>query len=237
MYQGEVSVIQESLPSFLHTAELLSIRGLTDNSTDTRPQQQQQHAQPTQLQQHIIQTQDQNLLQKSITTAESVYLTLPSNSTIVHQPGKLITTQPQQGQIINKTIIKPVEILQQVSTASGQSIVTPVTTQTLTAKIQTTQTDYSDLNQQLKRKKIKLHQSSDGDIYETTETTYTVAKAESDDNQMTGDEQTVEEEYQEAASMKMEIQEYIDASQINDPLNSSNAGSTTYIQGEFEEKM
>lgn len=31
MYQGEVNIEQESLPTFLHTAEMLSIQGLTDD--------------------------------------------------------------------------------------------------------------------------------------------------------------------------------------------------------------
>ncbi|XP_055680452.1 zinc finger protein 131 isoform X4 [Lutzomyia longipalpis] len=32
IYQGEVNVVQESLPSFLHTAELLSVQGLTEGA-------------------------------------------------------------------------------------------------------------------------------------------------------------------------------------------------------------
>uniref|UniRef100_A0A1L8DAG9 Putative broad-complex core protein isoform 1/2/3/4/5-like isoform x2 n=1 Tax=Nyssomyia neivai TaxID=330878 RepID=A0A1L8DAG9_9DIPT len=32
IYQGEVNVVQESLPSFLHTAELLSVQGLTEGT-------------------------------------------------------------------------------------------------------------------------------------------------------------------------------------------------------------
>lgn len=34
IYQGEVNVVQESLPSFLHTAELLSVQGLTEGNTE-----------------------------------------------------------------------------------------------------------------------------------------------------------------------------------------------------------
>uniref|UniRef100_A0AAG5DX97 BTB domain-containing protein n=1 Tax=Anopheles atroparvus TaxID=41427 RepID=A0AAG5DX97_ANOAO len=36
MYQGEVSVSQDALPSFLHTAELLSIRGLADTNNEIK---------------------------------------------------------------------------------------------------------------------------------------------------------------------------------------------------------
>lgn len=126
MYQGEVSVVQESLPSFLHTAELLSIRGLTDNSGDSRQQQTQQAT--SSLAQQIIQTQNQSLLDKAtISTAESVYLTLPSNSTIVHQPAKLIQAQIQTTpQILNKTIIKTTPAEMPTLTATGATITVPI---------------------------------------------------------------------------------------------------------------
>ncbi|XP_055594615.1 longitudinals lacking protein, isoforms H/M/V-like isoform X2 [Uranotaenia lowii] len=137
MYQGEVSVVQESLPSFLHTAELLSIRGLTDNSGDSRQQTQQ----PTSsLAQQIIQTQNQSLLDKAtITTAESVYLTLPSNSTIVHQPTKLLQAQIQSPQVLNKTILKTAPAELQTLSTQGATIAVPITQQqpqTIAAKIQ-----------------------------------------------------------------------------------------------------
>ncbi|EAT46355.1 AAEL002435-PE [Aedes aegypti] len=139
MYQGEVSVVQESLPSFLHTAELLSIRGLTDNSGDTRQQQAQQAT--SSLAQQIIQTQNQSLLDKAtITTAESVYLTLPSNSTIVHQPAKLLQAQIQTApQILNKTIIKTTPAEMPTLTTTGATITVPISQpqqqQTIAAKI------------------------------------------------------------------------------------------------------
>ncbi|XP_019564898.2 modifier of mdg4 isoform X3 [Aedes albopictus] len=139
MYQGEVSVVQESLPSFLHTAELLSIRGLTDNSGDTRQQQAQQAT--SSLAQQIIQTQNQSLLDKAtITTAESVYLTLPSNSTIVHQPAKLLQAQIQTTpQILNKTIIKTAPAEMPTLTTAGATITVPISQpqpqQTIAAKI------------------------------------------------------------------------------------------------------
>ncbi|XP_055537044.1 longitudinals lacking protein, isoforms H/M/V isoform X3 [Wyeomyia smithii] len=158
MYQGEVSVVQESLPSFLHTAELLSIRGLTDNSGDSR---QQQNPQPTSsLAQQIIQTQNQSLLDKAtITTAESVYLTLPSNSTIVHQPAKLLQAQIQTApQILNKTIIKttPAEI--PALTAAGATITVPISQpqqqHTIAAKIQVQPQQTTTVQQQ----QIQVHQ-------------------------------------------------------------------------------
>uniref|UniRef100_A0A182ITD6 BTB domain-containing protein n=1 Tax=Anopheles atroparvus TaxID=41427 RepID=A0A182ITD6_ANOAO len=92
MYQGEVSVSQDALPSFLHTAELLSIRGLADTNNE------QHHTvipdQPTStLAQQILQTQTQTLAPAAaITTTEPVYFTLPSNSSIVPQ----IKNQPNQ---------------------------------------------------------------------------------------------------------------------------------------------
>ncbi|XP_050082928.1 broad-complex core protein isoforms 1/2/3/4/5-like [Anopheles aquasalis] len=39
MYQGEVNIAQDQLPSFLQTAEMLAVRGLTENLNDTKLQQ------------------------------------------------------------------------------------------------------------------------------------------------------------------------------------------------------
>uniref|UniRef100_A0A182M9P6 BTB domain-containing protein n=1 Tax=Anopheles culicifacies TaxID=139723 RepID=A0A182M9P6_9DIPT len=106
MYQGEVSVPQEQLPSFLHTAEILAIRGLTDNTADSR---QPASSTTSAIAQQLIQS--QAVLDKSatLTTADSLYLTLPSNSTIVHQP-KLPNTSVPSGSTVTVT-----------TTSTGQS--------------------------------------------------------------------------------------------------------------------
>lgn len=162
MYQGEVSVVQESLPSFLHTAELLSIRGLTDNSGDTRQQQTQQAT--SSLAQQIIQTQNQSLLDKAtITTAESVYLTLPSNSTIVHQPAKLLQAQIQTTpQILNKTIIKTAPGEMPTLTTAGPTITVPISQpqqqQTIAAKIHVQPQQTATVQQQQPTQQVQVQQ-------------------------------------------------------------------------------
>lgn len=120
MYQGEVVVLQESLPSFLHTAELLSVRGLAD-TCDTI--EQHLHStisdQPTSsLAQQILQTQSRNMNNATITT-EPVYFTLPSNSTIVPQI-KIESQPPASQQLINKILLKSSN---DITAALGNTIV------------------------------------------------------------------------------------------------------------------
>uniref|UniRef100_A0A182MZT3 BTB domain-containing protein n=1 Tax=Anopheles dirus TaxID=7168 RepID=A0A182MZT3_9DIPT len=125
MYQGEVSVPQEQLSSFLHTAEILAVRGLTDNTSDPR---QPANTTTSAIAQQLMQT--QSVLDKTgtITTADSLYLTLPSNSTIVHQP-KLVQTQIQTAPIITKPLIKTTPTEMPALTATTATLAVPITQQ------------------------------------------------------------------------------------------------------------
>ncbi|XP_058057863.1 protein abrupt-like [Anopheles bellator] len=145
MYQGEVSVLQESLPSFLHTAEMLSIRGLADTNNEQQQQQQHHHLpdQPTStLAQQILQTQSQNMATSAtITTSEPVYFTLPSNSTIVPQtklepqPSTATALQTAQ-QFVNKITLKSSDIANAVAVPIGQQQAQQQHQQQQLAKIQ-----------------------------------------------------------------------------------------------------
>ncbi|XP_050084837.1 modifier of mdg4-like isoform X3 [Anopheles aquasalis] len=148
MYQGEVSIGQDQLPSFLHTAEMLAIRGLTDNSSDTRQTQQAGTVgSSSSIAQQLLQTQPTNVLEKSLATGESIYLTLPSNSTIVHQP-KLVQAQLQTTPIISKAIVKTVPPEMPALTPSTSSISVPLTQQTQQATLTKIQVQTSQQHQQ-----------------------------------------------------------------------------------------
>ncbi|XP_053665097.1 protein abrupt [Anopheles marshallii] len=143
MYQGEVSVPQEQLPSFLHTAEILAIRGLTDNTSDSR---QPASTTTSAIAQQLIQS--QAVLDKSatITTTDSLYLTLPSNSTIVHQP-KLVQ-QIQTTPIITKPLIKPSPPEMPALTASTTTLAVPIAQQQQQPTIAKIQVQASSQQQQ-----------------------------------------------------------------------------------------
>lgn len=216
MYQGEVSVVQESLPSFLHTAELLSIRGLTDNSGDTRQQQAQQAT--STLAQQIIQSQNQSLLDKAtITTAESVYLTLPSNSTIVHQPAKLLQAQIQTApQILNKTIIKAAPAELPTLTAAGATITVPISQpqqQTIAAKIQV-QPQQTTTVQQQQAQQVQVQQQ--------------VQQVQQQQPQATTLQEVVDSVVSQPKKKKIKVQQIITSS-ANQSVAGTSAGATTVV--------
>ncbi|XP_058823582.1 longitudinals lacking protein, isoforms H/M/V-like isoform X1 [Topomyia yanbarensis] len=221
MYQGEVSVVQESLPSFLHTAELLSIRGLTDNSGDTRQPQTQQ---PTSsLAQQIIQTQNQSLLDKAtITTAESVYLTLPSNSTIVHQPAKLLQAQIQTApQILNKTIIKAASAEMPALTATGATITVPISQpqqHTIAAKIQVQPQQTATVQQQVQVHQPQIQQQ------QHVQTHHQQSQPQQQQTQATTLQEVVESVVSQPKKKKIKVQQIITSTP-----NQSGGPTTTVV--------
>uniref|UniRef100_A0A182PWW9 BTB domain-containing protein n=1 Tax=Anopheles epiroticus TaxID=199890 RepID=A0A182PWW9_9DIPT len=191
MYQGEVSVPQEQLPSFLHTAEILAIRGLTDNTTDSR--------QPTStttstIAQQLIQ--GQAVLEKpaTITSTDSLYLTLPSNSTIVHQP-KLVQAQIQTTPIITKPMLK--------TTPEMPALTTPTTTlavpiaqqqQSTIAKIQVQASSQSQQQQQVQVQvqQVAVQQVQQTHQQQTQQVAQTHSQTQQPSNQATTLQEVVE---------------------------------------------
>ncbi|XP_040172780.1 protein abrupt-like isoform X1 [Anopheles arabiensis] len=173
MYQGEVSVPQEQLPSFLHTAEILAIRGLTDNTNDSR---QPASTTTSAIAQQLIQS--QAVLEKpaTITTTDSLYLTLPSNSTIVHQP-KLVQAQIQTTPIITKPMIKntPTEM---PSLAASSTLAVPIAQQQqpAIAKIQVQATSQSQQPQQVQ---VQVQQVQQTQPHQTQQATTSQTQSQS----------------------------------------------------------
>lgn len=92
MYQGEVNIEQEALPTFLHTAEMLSIQGLTEDENtqndknliaipqpQPQPQPQQTVTVTTPIQQNTITIHGQAI---GKTIREATHLTTPAKFTL-----------------------------------------------------------------------------------------------------------------------------------------------------------
>nr|XP_049462745.1 modifier of mdg4-like isoform X1 [Anopheles coluzzii] len=173
MYQGEVSVPQEQLPSFLHTAEILAIRGLTDNTSDSR---QPASTTTSAIAQQLIQS--QAVLEKpaTITTTDSLYLTLPSNSTIVHQP-KLVQAQIQTTPIITKPLIKntPTEM---PSLAASSTLAVPIAQQQQPA-IAKIQVQASSQSQQPQQVQVQVQQVQQTQTHQTQQATTSQTQSQS----------------------------------------------------------
>lgn len=95
MYKGEVSISQDSLSSFLHVAEMLQVRGLSEN-------------------QEIIP--EKSLLNNPVTQSESLFISVPEGNKILLATPQNITSSQQQntGNTIN--IKSPIKMEQQVQT-------------------------------------------------------------------------------------------------------------------------
>lgn len=89
MYKGEVSISQDSLSSFLHVAEMLQVRGLSEN----------QEIAP-----------EKSLIATPVTQSESLFISVPDGNKILLATPQNITAQ-QQG-TTNLTIKSPIKIEQ-----------------------------------------------------------------------------------------------------------------------------
>lgn len=91
MYKGEVSISQDSLSSFLHVAEMLQVRGLSEN-------------------QEIVP--EKSLLSTPVTQSESLFISVPEGNKILLATPQNIANSQQQG---STNIIKtsPIKIEQQ----------------------------------------------------------------------------------------------------------------------------
>ncbi|XP_053663439.1 modifier of mdg4-like [Anopheles marshallii] len=125
MYKGEVHVLQESLPSFLQTANILSVRGLSEPFFDEQNLSTTAQDLPrSMLAQKILQTQSQNMNSATITTDEVYYALATPESTFSPQ----IKTEVQptiSQQFISKVVLKPTNDLT-VPNDLGNSIIPQV---------------------------------------------------------------------------------------------------------------
>lgn len=83
MYKGEVSISQDSLSSFLHVAEMLQVRGLSESQELLPAMNEKTITVP--IQQPIIEQQQQQQLFITVPEGNKILLTAPQNITTTHQ--------------------------------------------------------------------------------------------------------------------------------------------------------
>uniref|UniRef100_A0A182S7H9 BTB domain-containing protein n=1 Tax=Anopheles maculatus TaxID=74869 RepID=A0A182S7H9_9DIPT len=98
MYHGEVSIMQESLLSFLHTANMLAVRGLSDTPVDEQP--------ISLLAQQILETQSPPNMNSDTSTTDPVYAALPSDTSSIAQQPHMEPQTSVSRLFINKTLLK-----------------------------------------------------------------------------------------------------------------------------------
>lgn len=90
MYKGEVSISQDSLSSFLHVAEMLQVRGLSEN-------------------QEIVP--EKSLLATPVTQSESLFISVPEGNKILLATPQNIANSQQQN--VTNILKSPIKIEQQ----------------------------------------------------------------------------------------------------------------------------
>lgn len=110
MYQGEVNIEQDALPTFLHTAEMLSIQGLTEDDS-------------TQPEKSIIAVPPQPQPQQTVVAAALTHT--PQNTITIH--GQAIGKSIRDATHITApkfTLSKPISIIGTTNTAVDQIVYT-----------------------------------------------------------------------------------------------------------------